>query len=176
MCFIGGVGHPLCVWGDRGMGQLCRNFGWRRDASLEQDCSLWDVSGQRDVGPSAASNPPWHSRCSDNAESHPSVSHLWAGWLNSGISLHTQLCFSLSSHSEGITALGTWEFHWFCGYGQWYPSFSHLGSVSQQCGGQWPRRGTRSPQAPAVFPPLESLCFGIHAVVFEVAAHGDRDF
>lgn len=28
----------------------------------------------------------------------------------------TSSCFSLFAHSEGITVLGTWDFHWFCGY------------------------------------------------------------
>lgn len=71
----------VCVGGDRGMGSSCRDFGRRRDTSLRQDCSLWDVSGQRDVRPSAASNPPCRSCCSDNVESHPSVIHLWAALI-----------------------------------------------------------------------------------------------
>lgn len=117
MGFIGGVGHPLCVWGDRGMGSFCRDCGWRRDTGLEQDCSLYDVSGQRDVGPSAASNPPCHSHCSDNDESHPSVIHLRAGWPNSGISLHFQLflpfCSLWRNHSAGD--MGFPLVLWLCG-------------------------------------------------------------
>lgn len=58
-------------------------------------------------------------------------------------------------------------FNWFCVHGQWQTGFGRRGrgSSPQQRGGQRSHRGTGGPQAPAVSPPLESLCWGSHTVV-----------